>query len=99
MSFIVDWLEKNQSLCPIKERIGFDCLGCGAQTALISLLRGNLIESFLAYPALIPLIILVIIFFIQIIFKSKIAYSILKFWFIFTIIIIVVGYMFKLISL
>ena len=99
MNYIIDWLEKNQQLCPVKERIGIDCFGCGAQTALIQLLKGNFVESVLSYPGLIPIILLFVLFFLQIIFKSKIIYKVLKIWFIFTAIVIMIGYIIKLINL
>ena len=99
MSYIIDWLEQNLQACPIKERFGFDCLGCGAQTALIQLLKGNFVDSFIIYPGLVPIILLFVLFFMQIVFKSRIIYKVLKIWFIFTVFIIVIGYIIKLINL
>ena len=57
---LIYWLENHQQKCPIKENLGFDCFGCGAQRAFILLLKGDIIKSFLTYPGLIPIIIFVI---------------------------------------
>jgi hypothetical protein len=69
---IILYLEKNQKPCFFKSHTGFDCPACGIQTSVIQLLKGNFEESFIAYPALIPVVITflfaVIFFFI---FKQK----------------------------
>ncbi len=44
--------------CMTKQMIGMDCPGCGIQRSISLLLHGNVIESFLMYPALIPIIFL-----------------------------------------
>ncbi len=89
---LINWLEKHQQTCPFKEYFKIDCLGCGAQRAFIFLLKGQFIESIINYPALIPILFLIILYFIQIISKSIIVYKILKFWLIFTTSILVIGY-------
>jgi len=99
LSTLINWLEKHQQACPFKEHYGIDCFGCGAQRAFVLLLKGEFIESITIYPALIPIIILAIIYLIQIVSKSKIVYKILKFWLIFTATIIVIGYIYKIINL
>jgi hypothetical protein len=35
-----------------------DCPGCGIQRSISLLLQGNIVDSFLMYPALIPIILL-----------------------------------------
>ena len=44
--------------CFTKQMIGMDCPGCGIQRSISLLLQGNVIDSFLMYPALIPIIFL-----------------------------------------
>lgn len=56
MSGLADWVEANQLSCPIKSATGLDCPGCGMQRSFIALLRGDLVESFSLYPALLPLL-------------------------------------------
>lgn len=78
----LDWLNQHLFACPFKSHFGFDCPGCGFQRSVISLFKGNLIESFKLYPAAIPLILLVIftLFHLKLDFKSgaqmiKIAFA------------------------
>jgi hypothetical protein len=53
---LVSFFENNMLTCSIKGLTGLECPGCGMQRALVSLLRGNLSESIMHHPALIPLI-------------------------------------------
>ncbi|MEI6764430.1 MAG: DUF2752 domain-containing protein [Bacteroidota bacterium] len=74
MSFIsqlINWLEHHQRPCLYKKYLGIECPGCGLQTSFIELLKGNLSQSFRAYPALLPLIVLCIYGLIYVIFKFK----------------------------
>lgn len=41
--------------CGYKQYLGFDCPFCGAQRAALLLLQGRFRESFLLFPALLPL--------------------------------------------
>jgi hypothetical protein len=99
INIFINWLENHQQICPFKENLGFDCLGCGIQRAFILLFKGDVIESVQTYPGLIPIIILIILFVLQISFKSAKLYIILKIWFIFTSVLILSTYIFKLINL
>jgi len=95
MSF-VKWLEYHQMPCFYKKYLGIDCPGCGMQSAFIELLKGNFIESIKLYPALIPTIIMFIFLIIHLIFKIKSGAKILKYWFIFTSLIIIINFIYKL---
>ena len=97
MNSIANWLEKNQKPCLYKKHIGIDCPGCGMQTSFIELLKGNLTESILVYPPLIPIIILFLILALHLIFKFKTGGIILKYWFIFTVAITFISYIYKFI--
>ena len=81
MTTPASWLENHSKTCPFREEFGFDCLGCGFQRSLIELLNGNLVESFLLYPALIPILCLIFFFFIHLIFKINKGDKILKYLF------------------
>ena len=52
----IDTIESHLLPCSVRELTGLSCPGCGMQSALIALLRGNLGESISANPALIPFI-------------------------------------------
>ena len=53
---IIDWLESNMNTCSFKEQFAINCPGCGLQRSVIALLKGDLVESFLLYPALLPVL-------------------------------------------
>jgi len=96
MGFI-SWLEDNLLACPYKKYFDMECLGCGMQRSFIALLKGNLIESFYYYPALIPMIIMFLFLIIHLIFKIKNGAVWLKYLFIFNISIVVINFVLKLI--
>ncbi len=54
---LINWLEAHQLPCLVKESIGIECPGCGFQTAVFMLLRGEIVNSVKTYPGLIPLIV------------------------------------------
>jgi hypothetical protein len=98
MNSIIKWLEAHQLACPVKQAFGFDCPGCGMQTAIIELLKGNLAASFYAYPALIPLLVMLLTLIAHLIFKIPKGAAILKILFIFTSLFIVAGYIVKMLT-
>lgn len=42
--------------CPFKYLTGYDCPGCGFQRAFLTLLKGDIKESFRLYPPAIPIL-------------------------------------------
>jgi hypothetical protein len=92
MERLIAWLEAHQLPCFYKHYLGFECFGCGMQTAFILLLKGEFIESLKAYPALLPTVFLIAFLILHLIFKFKRGASILKYTFIFTVAIMVVSY-------
>lgn len=53
---IISWLEKHALTCPSKFLFRIDCPGCGIQRSFIALLRGDVVSSFALYPALLPIL-------------------------------------------
>ncbi len=98
MEGIIEWLEAHQMPCYYKKILGVDCLGCGMQSAIIHLLNGNFIESFKAYPALIPVIFLLIFLILHLVFKFRKGAYILKISFIFTVSVMLISYLIKIIN-
>ena len=94
---IVDWLEKKQAPCFYKSVFGVECPGCGMQRAFLALLRGDLLDSLILYPALIPTILLLAFLVIHVFFKLKNGAKILLYMFIFNVVIIVTSYLYKII--
>ena len=95
MGAIVHWLENHMMPCPYKHYLGIDCPGCGMQRSIIELLKGNLWESFVTYPPLIPMAIMIIYLLLHLIFKFKKGAQIVKYMFIFVAIIITINYISK----
>lgn len=95
---LISWLENNMLACPYKKYLGIDCLGCGMQRSFVALLKGNLIESFYLYPALIPMLFMFVFLIIHLIFKFKNGGTWLKYTFFFVVAIVVVSFVIKLIN-
>lgn len=95
MSAFIHWLEAHQLACPWKTFFGIDCRGCGMQTAFIELLKGHLIHSLKIFPALIPMLLILIFLGIHLIFNLPKGAFILKILFIFTTSIMIVSYILK----
>ena len=57
---LIDAVERHLLPCGVKQLTGMDCPGCGLQTALVALLRGDLAASVVAHPALLPLLALIV---------------------------------------
>lgn len=98
MDAFIQWLESHQMPCYYKKILGVECLGCGMQTSFILLLKGEFVESFLTYPALIPVMFMLSFLMLHLIFRFKKGALILKFSFIFTLTIMILGYLYHLIN-
>ena len=85
--------------CLFKQTFHMDCPGCGIQRSAAALLKGEWAESFLLYPALVPILGLAVITILHLTFRLKHGASIIKFLQIGIGIIIAVFYIYKLITL
>ncbi|RXQ97573.1 DUF2752 domain-containing protein [Ancylomarina salipaludis] len=68
---LITWLETHSLTCQFYQNYHIECPGCGLQSAFILLLNGRFIESIHTYPALLPLIFLILSFSIHIKFRSS----------------------------
>lgn len=93
---MLEWFERHMLPCPVKQTIGIDCPGCGMQRSIIELLRGNIVESFYSYPALLPLIAMIIFLILHLKFDFKHGALILKIAFVINAIIISLSYIITL---
>jgi Protein of unknown function (DUF2752) len=96
MSSIIHWLENHLLTCPYKATMGFDCPGCGIQRAFVELLKGDFLQSFALYPALIPTIITFLLMIVHLTFNLKNGAAFIKYSFIFTVSIVVISYVLKM---
>ena len=92
----VDWLEKRQLPCFYKSAFGVECPGCGMQRALIALLRGEFVESFRFYPALIPTMVMLVFLMVHLFYHLKNGAKILVSLFVFNAVIIIISYLYKI---
>lgn len=96
MEKIIHWLETHMMACPYKAWLHIDCPGCGMQRSVIELLKGNFYESFLFYPALLPIFFTFLITFLHLVFKFKNGANWIKYTFIITVAIITINFVVKL---
>ena len=98
MLFLINWLETHQLPCFYKHYLGIDCPGCGMQTAFIFLLKGQLYSSILAYPPLIPTLLMLAYLILHLSINFKKGAVVLKISFIFTVVIMVLNYIINLLT-
>jgi len=94
---LIYWLEKHQMSCFYKKYLGIDCPGCGMQRAFIELLKGNLLESFKTFPALLPIFFMLVYLVLHLKFKFNKGAFYLTIMFIFTTVIIISHFIYKII--
>ena len=95
---LIEWIESHQQTCFYKKNLGVECPGCGMQRSLIELLKGNFYESLVFYPALIPTVFLVLFLILHLVFKFRNGANILKILFIINTSIVVLSYIYKLLT-
>lgn len=93
---IIHWLETHMTSCSWKEKFHIECPGCGFQRSFVALLKGNFAESFAAYPALLPMLLVLLITPLHLIFKFKNGAAIIKYLFILSAIIIALNFILKI---
>ena len=98
MEGFIEWLKHHLLTCPSKQFFHFDCPGCGLQRSVIALFEGNLVESFQLYPATIPMVFCLIFTALHLKFKFKYGPEVIKVTFIFIALIIVIFYVYKLLT-
>ncbi len=82
--------------CQIKKYIGVECPGCGAQRSFFHLIKGEIIESLMLFPALIPVLFTFLFLGIHLIFKFKNGAKILIYSFATSSGLMVINYIYKL---
>ena len=78
---LADWLRENMLECPNKAMTGYDCPGCGMQRSFIALIEGHLVESFLLYPPLIPIMVTLVLLVHHLLFKRPLVLKLLLYSF------------------
>ncbi len=60
----ISWLDDHLLPCPFKMLTGCDCPACGIQRSGLHLLKGEIQSSFMAHPALIEGVLLLLLWFV-----------------------------------
>ncbi|MGB0892704.1 MAG: DUF2752 domain-containing protein [Flavobacteriaceae bacterium] len=89
-------LEDYMLPCLNKKLFGMECMGCGFQRSVALLLHGDFIAAFKMYPAIYPLIALLIYVLLNLKFKFNNAQKIIRLLAIAAIVLIVSNFILKL---
>jgi hypothetical protein len=94
----LNWLETHMLSCPSKKFLHVECPGCGLQRSAIALLRGDFLNSFLLYPATLPIFFLIGFTLLHLKFKFVSGAAIIKYLYIGISIVILVFYIYKIVN-
>jgi len=92
------WLEANMLSCPSKKFLHIECPGCGLQRSFIALLKGNITNSFLLYPATLPILFMFGFTVLHLKYNFEKGAAVIKYSQIGIAIVIVVFYIYKIIN-
>ncbi|SMO74387.1 Protein of unknown function [Chryseobacterium rhizoplanae] len=81
--------------CPSKKFLGVECLGCGAQRAIVLVFEGKFSEAFQMYPAVYTLLLFFFTLSLSFIDKKRKYTNILMGLVIINLIIMIIGYGYK----
>ncbi len=75
-----------------------DCPGCGFQRSFFAMLSGDIKLSLQLYPAMLPIVFIMVFTAVHIRYKLSFGAAVIKFAYIFTAIIILTSYIIKIIN-
>jgi len=81
--------------CPSKKFLGIECLGCGAQRAIVLVFEGKFYEAFQMYPAVYTLLLFLLTLGLSFIDKKRKYSNILMIMVVINLIIMIIGYVYK----
>lgn len=96
---MLKWFQYHMLPCPYKSLFGIDCPTCGVQRALLFLLRGDIKSSFLMYPPLVPLLLLLTLLAVRFLKPSIVTKKHIYRYSTFIIALVVINYAVKLVML
>ncbi|MGB5238669.1 MAG: DUF2752 domain-containing protein [Flavobacteriaceae bacterium] len=96
MIFLVDLMEINLLPCLNKQVLGVDCPGCGLQRSVLLLFDGDFSGAFYMFPALYPMMLLLLFLLADQFIKIKYANSISIILMISTVTLILTNFLYKL---
>lgn len=81
--------------CLNKQLFGFDCLGCGAQRALVLVFKGEFLSAFKMYPAIYTILLLLLFLLVNLFVKFRGDWHIKAGLIILNAVIIITAYLYK----
>lgn len=81
--------------CPSKKFLGVECLGCGAQRAVVLVFEGKFAEAFQMYPAVYTLLLFFLTLGLSFTDKKRKYSNILMILVVVNLIIMIIGYLYK----
>ncbi|MCD9616685.1 DUF2752 domain-containing protein [Chryseobacterium gleum] len=81
--------------CPSKKFLGVECLGCGAQRAIVLVFEGKFAEAFQMYPAVYTLLLFFLTLGLSFIDRKRKYSNILMILVGVNLIIMIIGYLYK----
>jgi len=81
--------------CLNKQLFGFDCLGCGAQRALVLIFKGEFISAFKMYPAIYTILLLLLFLLVNLFVKFRGDWHVKAGLIILNAVIIITAYIYK----
>lgn len=96
---IINWLETHQLPCMFKSITHFDCPGCGMQRSFVLLLKADWWDSIKMYPGLLPILFLFGFLMLHLKKKLKSGTVVLKYSYFFCAGIILLSYIYKLVTI
>ena len=94
---MVTWLEAHMLACPSRKYLHIECPGCGLQRSVMALLKGDVVNSLLLYPATVPILMLLAFTALHLKFKFTRGADIIVYMQITIAIVIAVFYIYKII--
>lgn len=82
--------------CLNKQLFGIDCLGCGAQRALLMVFKGDFVAAFQMFPAIYTILILLLFLILNLFLKFKGDWYVKAGLIVLNAVIIIVAYFFKM---
>lgn len=89
-------MEEYMLPCMNKKYLGFECMGCGIQRSIALILRGEFVDAFYMYPAIYPLITLLLLLVLNHFISFKYANKGIIILAILTVATIIVSYIIKM---
>lgn len=95
---IVQWLKGFMLSCPSKKLLHIECPGCGFQRSFFALLEGDLGRSWQLYPAMVPVVVLMVYTALHVKFQFRLGAVVIKYLFMLVAVIILTFYIYKIIN-